>query len=256
MHKRQLTIVGIVLIAAVSLFVVTTYRQQAQYKTHQEKSNDAPILDYDAELEKNFSEESRNKNKLFDSKKSFAPLKQITELPPDVEPLPINTHWWVGLSALPVEQSSVIVIGTVSKSKANLSDDKTRLYSEFFIDVEQVFKNTDGEINSNSVISATRLGGSVRFRSGRIHHYRTSEQGMPQENEGYLFFLKHVGMNVFSIVTGYKLSQDNVVPLDGEGHDSPDFDLPFAKYRQVQESRLIQDLQTVLKDSKRRGNNK
>lgn len=255
MNKRQLTIIGIVLIAAVVLFAVTTFRQQAQDDTKKKKTNNALVLDYDAQLQKTLSKESRNKNKLFDSKKSFAPLKQIAELPPDVEPLPINSHWWIGLSALPIEQSSVVVIGTVIKSEANLSDDKTRLYSEFFVDVEQVFKSNDKTIDSNSVLSGTRLGGSVRFRSGRVHHYRTNEQGMPQENERYLFFLNSLESNVFSIVTGYRLSEGGVIPLDGEGHDSPDFDLPFAKYRKAEESRLIQDLQTVLEDSRRRGDN-
>ncbi len=254
MRKKNLIAIGVIFLAGLVLFIATTY-QQAQSSSRSEKNN-APVLDFDAESRAVLSKESKEKNKLFDSKSNFISKKQLAELPDGVEPLPTIVHWWVGLSALPVEQSDTVVIGKISKAEAHLSDDKTRLYSEFSIDVEQVFKNANGIVNSDSIISATRLGGSVRFGSGKINHYRTSGQGMPEEDGRYLLFLSPLKNGLYSIVTGYELARSKVVPIDGAGSKDSPSALPFDNYVGAEEKRLLQDLQTVLDAATKNGGNK
>jgi hypothetical protein len=210
------------------------------------ENNEAPVLDYEAEIQKPFNQESAEKNRYFDSRGGVDTSKQITELPPGVEPLPIISRWWIGLSALPVAQSSVIVLGEVTDTSAHLSDNKKGIYSEFVVDVKEIFKDADNSIKLNGKLSANRTGGSVRFASGRINKYRIDKQGMPQKGERYVLFLNKISNGDYLILTGYKLANGKVTPLDGEGNKDPRSDLPFAQYRDVDELRLLEDLRTAL----------
>ena len=69
---------------------------------------------------------------------------------------------------------------------------------------------------------------------------------MPQKGERYLLFLKQSESEDFFILTGYKLSEGKVTPLDGEDSKDPRAALAFAKYREAGEIRLLQDLRTSL----------
>lgn len=253
MPKRQLTIIGIVLIAATILFAITTFRQQAQDKSQQKESNDAPILNYDVEIIKATNKESKEKSKRFNNISRLTGNKQIGELPPGVEPIPTINHWWIGLSALPVTQSTTVVVGEITEAVAHLSEDKTGIYSEFLVQVNEVFKDTSSLINVDSTLSTTREGGSIQFASGRINKYRIAKQGMPQKGGNYLLFLKREESGNYSILTGYKLSKHKVTPLDGEDNKQPGNNLPFAKYREADELNLMQDLRTALQTSRDEG---
>ncbi len=61
------------------------------------------------------------------------------------------SHWWVGLSALPVETTDAIVIGTVTNKAAYLADDKTNIYSEYEIKIEKILKDLSESLKSNDV---------------------------------------------------------------------------------------------------------
>src|SRR5258708_32167306 len=65
----------------------------------------------------------------------------ITELPACDDVLPLNAHWWLGIPALPVPQSDAIVIGEVLGGRAYLSNNRSVVYSEFPVLVEDVLKN-------------------------------------------------------------------------------------------------------------------
>src|SRR2546421_3236661 len=143
--------------------------------------------------------------------------KPITELPPGVEELPLNAHWWWGLPALPASMSNTILVGEVISAEAYLSSDKTGVYSEFTVCINEVLKNDTGTpLVSDSKIVAERSGGAVRFPSGRIQHYSIAKQGIPLIGRRYVFFLKYNGSGQdFFILTGYELRNGQVFPLDG-----------------------------------------
>lgn len=216
----------------------------AQKQRNSEKT-DAPILDYEVEIQKPISKERQKINKHFDSYNVFFG-GEIKELPAGVEPLPTITHWWLRLPALPVTQSTAIILGQITDAEAHLSNNKTTIYSEFSVRVEEMFKDTSNSINLNNLISVNRLGGTVRFASGRISKYTIHRQGMPQKGERYLLFLNQLEGN-FIILTGYKIAENQVSPLDGEDSRDPRSDLPFAQYRNIYFSRFLQDLQIALK---------
>ena len=148
----------------------------------------------------------------------------IVELASDVEELPLNSHWWKGIPALPIAESDAIVVGEVLNGKAHLSNNRSIVYSEFPTRVDQILKNSGPTILTiGETIVGERLGGGVRFPSGKVQHYRVSKQGLPQTNEKYVLFLKCNGED-YDIITGYSINKGRVSPLDGGG------DLQFGKY--------------------------
>ena len=133
-----------------------------------------------------------------------------------VQPLPLITHWWWGMSAFPTERSDAVVIGEVVKGRAYLSSDKTSIYSEFTVQLEKVFK-ADGTtgLSEGDLMNVERPGGGVQFASGRIHYYRIGNQNLPRVGHRYLLFLKlNDPPEDFSIVTGYELQNGRVSHLD------------------------------------------
>ena len=231
-----------------ALMILMAFFSTAFAQEMQRENNEAPVLDYDTEIQKTVSKERHEKKKRFNDACSLfgSGRTVITELPKGVEPLPTITHWWIGLPALPFEQSTAIVLGEVIQAEAHLSDNKTGIYSEFLIKIEEVFKDTSKLVRLKNTVSANRCGGSVRFASGRVNKYRTHREGMPQKGERYLLFLKQSESEDFFILTGYKLSEGKVMPLDGEDSKDPRAALAFAKYRETGEIRLLQDLRTSL----------
>jgi hypothetical protein len=63
--------------------------------------------------------------------------------------------------ALPVAQSAVILTGEVAGARAHLSNDKTGIYSEFPVTIEEVLKNgASAPLKAGSRVFVERDGGS------------------------------------------------------------------------------------------------
>jgi len=211
-----------------------------------EKRSDTPVLDYEAETRKTVSRERKEKNSRFNGRGYYDKKTRIAELPGSIQMLPTITHWWVRLPALPVSQSDVIVLGEVVEAEAHLSDDQTGIYSEFTMKTEEFFKDTTGSLSPGNTITANRIGGGVRFASGKIQEYRIFEQGMPLKGNRYVLFLKHEESGDFSILTGYRLSNGRITPLDGSNSDDPASGMVFSLYKGVDESQFLQELRTAI----------
>jgi hypothetical protein len=120
--------------------------------------------------------------------------------------------------ALPAAQSDVVLTGEITDAQAHLSDDKTSVYSEFTVLVEDVLKNSSpAPISPGSPISALRAGGGVRFPSGKVIRYGQHGKPLPRAGRRYVFFLKDNGDGGldFTIITAYELRDGRVFPLDG-----------------------------------------
>jgi len=119
------------------------------------------------------------------------------------------------LAAFPFHQAETVDIGSVLKAEANLSNDKTGVFSTFTISVEEVVKHSSNLVLSpGTLIDGEREGGRVRCPSGRIHLYLVNEQNMPRVGSRYVFFLVDGDGPVFEILTGYELRENKVYPLD------------------------------------------
>lgn len=156
----------------------------------------------------------------------------ITEMPAGVEDLPTTAHWWVGLPALPVAESAAVVVGEITGARAFMSDDKTTVYSEFSVRVEEVLKADGGAaLTPGATLTADRRGGGVRFPSGRVQRHVVDKMHLPGVGERYVLFLKAVGDGKdFSILTAYELSGGKVSALDGPEVYDERAKLPFSAY--------------------------
>lgn len=151
-------------------------------------------------------------------------------------------HWDVELSALPVSKSDAVVIGRVLDAQAYLSNDKTGVYSEFTVSLEQVLKNDRfASLTPNNLIVVERKGGKVRYPSGHITIYQINGQGMPSIGGRYVLFLKHDAPEQdFFILTGYELKAGCVVLLDSPSEH------PITKQEGKDEASFINELRTAI----------
>ncbi|MBA2525195.1 MAG: hypothetical protein H0V18_05330 [Pyrinomonadaceae bacterium] len=91
-----------------------------------------------------------------------------------------SSHWSLGLPAIPVQQSDAILVAQVLDAQAHLSNDKTGIYSEFSVRIEETQKDYTLTLFPSGVVTIERSGGAVRFPSGVIQKYVTRAQGMPR----------------------------------------------------------------------------
>lgn len=163
----------------------------------------------------------------------------------------VYSHWASGLSALPVEQSDAILVGTVTEALAFLSDNRVSVFSEFNISIEKIIKSNaiDG-LKADGCVAAEREGGIVRYPSGIETWFHVSDQSMPTEKHRYLFFLTHtfpelgVQEKDFHILTAYEINNGTIIPLDRPGGGTH----PIArKYKGKSTSVVLDDLSSILK---------
>jgi hypothetical protein len=147
-----------------------------------------------------------------------------------------NNEGGIELPALPVRESSYIVLGKVTSAEAHLSQNKLNVYSEFKVSVEKVFK-TATAISEGTEIVVDRIGGFVKYPNGHTILYRISDFDMPLNGERYLFFLTSKNEDL-SILTAYELSAKGVQPLDRAPQ--------FEKYRGASEEALLEQLRDSL----------
>ncbi|HEX8922418.1 MAG TPA: hypothetical protein VF766_13165 [Pyrinomonadaceae bacterium] len=152
--------------------------------------------------------------------------------------------WAVGLPALPVAQSQAIVIGEIINAQAYLSNDKTSVYSEFTVRVDEVLKDGDGALlSSNNPVAVERSGGRVKFPSGHVTLQLINGQRMPRQGRRYVLFLTRANQeDNYEILTGYELRAGRVFPLDSPGGDTH----PMAAYKGIEESSLLKDLRAAI----------
>jgi hypothetical protein len=119
--------------------------------------------------------------------------------------------------AFPIAQSDIIAIGEVTNAQAQISNDRTNVFSEFTVRVTDVFKNAgSASLTPNCAITVERYGGRVRLPSGKIIVRGFLHQSMPVAGRRYIFFLKsNEEVETYSIITGYELHHGRVTPLDG-----------------------------------------
>lgn len=167
----------------------------------------------------------------------------------DKAPIPLNAtsdqivhvNEGVPLSALPVAQSNVILIGSIIDAEAVLSNDRTSVYSEFTIQVEEILKDNHQKLLPASSVVAERQGGRVRFPSGHITLEWVTGTGMPRISRRYVLFLTRIPPDQsLYIHFGYEITGSKVTLLDKyEDH-------PSQAYRGVVVEKLINDLRAAL----------
>lgn len=123
------------------------------------------------------------------------------------------------LPALPVAESEIVVVGTITTAEAVLSESKRNVFSEFTLTVEDVLKSRIQGVEQGSVLTVDRVGGHVKYSNGQTVLYRMAGINMPQVGGRYLIFLtSNHGKEDISILTAYQLTPNGAIPLDDPSH--------------------------------------
>ena len=205
--------------------------------------NQFPIVDYVVEKQRAAIERAKweNRGKKYNSQHS----PRIDEFSTQVFSF---IDWERGLPALPVDRSSAVIIGEVIEAEAHFSSDETKIYSEFTVRIDEVFKNDHLDaLSPRSTVTVERPGGRVRFPSGKIVIAAVSSQDLPRVGNRYVLFLTHDFImggsydDALFIQTGYELRDGRVFPLDKvpSGH-------PINSYKGKDRESFLTDLAAVL----------
>jgi hypothetical protein len=151
------------------------------------------------------------RDKLKHQRKRFDKDSPFTNPGPEDVEVAFRPEFPFNFPALPVASSDVVIVGHVLRGEAHRSENKTNIFSNFEVSVEEVLKGND--LTVGSVINIQREGGVVKYADGRKVLFRLSANGMPAVAGRYALFLKAVEED-YSILTGYELTKDGIVPLD------------------------------------------
>ncbi len=227
---RRGTLVLVIFIGLSGLAVLSWSQEPRSYGHKKAVTQDMPVVEFSST--ENGDIKRQTKGRRYDRPKS----RPISELPEGEDVLPLSVHQ-VDVSALPVTQSDMVVVGQVLSRQAYLSNDRSAVYSEYPILVEDILKNRQQPLYIGQQIIVERWGGAVRFPSGKVQHYTVDKRGTPQLNEKYVFFLKCSEQN-YDIITAYRVSDDRIDPLDSG--------LPFAKYEDASVQTFLADLKAAM----------
>ena len=237
-----------VVVVVIGSIAALAMREQSQSvssvpKEQARRVRDLPIVDFDAPETNDLRHKAKGDRY---NHQSSQPIKEA----PSISGRVWSNHWARGLEALPIDRSDTILVGTITDAQAHLSNDRTGVYSEFGVQVEEVLKQDPAKsrIEVASAIYVERFGGAVRFSSGTIQKYETIGQGMPRRGERYLLFLKRLDDEPsFSIVTAYELGYDlKVSPLDGAQVGEGNETYPFDKYKGFDSTLFLQIVRAAL----------
>lgn len=187
-------------------------------------SSTIPIADYNPSESKNPEENELRKlrNSKFDmdkSRNSAETINQfrITERVFEAKPFITYSFSSKIRPAFPISASKLIVIGKIIDAKAYLSNDKTAVYSDFTLKIEQVLKqNSELSVVNMNEVALLRQGGGIRFPSGKVYYRTFGGYALPEVGERYLMFLNEdKETKSFVELAGYKFKSGKVLPLDG-----------------------------------------
>lgn len=251
-HGRRLTLLLLFLALTFALTFAAWSGSANQSSIPQEASkqeitpeNDVPVLDL-----KHAKTTGSDQLKGQKRGQSLRQRTKIEELRAGVEPLPFSWNIWGRVPALPVEQSNAVVLGKVTDRRAVLMEDKHGIYSEFSIKISEIFKDDLNGFFIDQVITASRVGGAVRYPSGKIQKYTVSLLNYPQQDKVYVIFLKRDELGDYSILTGYEVNGNVVEPLDGQRNlPKNEPDLQFGIYRGVSLESFRNALQKALQQA-------
>lgn len=220
--------------------------QNARNQQRLEFENRFPIADYTASEPTDPQERAKRK-----SKDKRLPQGVLEDSPGATETSIVDGNGSGSLPALPVGLSDFIIIGDVLNAQAYLSSDKTGIFSEFTISVQEVLKTRGSDpVLPGANISVEREGARIRYPSGNVRWVRFAHEGMPAIGGRYVLFLRRTGQeSVPTILTGYELRAGRVFPLDGVAAFE-EFKVPkFAVFEGVEETAFLATVRGLVTSS-------
>lgn len=252
MQTRKIVLTLSIAVAAIAIAITGLRAQNPEKAMNNEQPNalkvkedKLPTVNFDTTEPSNANEKARRiaRGKRFDGS------LRVAEPHPEAGAKGILDSWMQTLPALPVDASDAIVIGDITNSQAYLSPDRTGVYTEYTVRVDEVLKQSSATpIVIGGFVDAQREGGRVRFPSGRVQSYITHYQGVPVTGRRYVLFLKRYEQaEAFTLLTGYEQREGRVYPLDGVDLPNGATEIPqFAAYKGVDEATFSKALRSAL----------
>jgi len=118
--------------------------------------------------------------------------------------------------------ATTILIGRVKTAQGFVSQDRTYVYSDFEVSVEEVLKqDPQTKLTPGQSVLVSRPGATVYFPSGHVRKYMVMGKGMPKVAAEYVFFLWKPTPDLpeYEILDGgaFELDNGTVHPLDERG---------------------------------------
>jgi uncharacterized metal-binding protein YceD (DUF177 family) len=269
MKIRKLTIVIVVLTAIITLIVISAFRQQAQNKPQATQEEATEVRrgqvtekerEYSREYKKLYADRNGQKLTEISERSKRRGNKQEAGVSIGIPMIPT-----VGNSSMPTAseflkdlscKADAVVVGSVVKKSAHLTDDETFVFTEYEFSVEEVLKNNlIFSIEPNKSIQVTRPGGLIKLDDQLIRVEDKSYQPL-QIKKKYLLFLNFIpaadGYIVSSVKGDFILENDSfkklsVFPLAEELEKGGD---PRVLLNNVRNSISVDCNQTFLGDTK------
>jgi hypothetical protein len=146
---------------------------------------------------------------------------------------------------IPVSESTAVVVGTVLSGKCFVNAAHTFVYTDYQVKIDQILKPDPAtNLESGSVVIASRPGGAIRFPSGHVTNVLNVGHGMPEIGAQYILFLWRSIPNLpeYEIVidSGFELKNGRAYPLDDAN----------SKYDGIAADSLLTKIQSAVKGAK------
>lgn len=220
----------VVVVMVLSITVFKAGIGSTSRESYQDRVDRYPVVEAE-EAEPN---DPVKKAKLKKQKERYDKDAPFTNPGPNDEEVAFRPESQFNFPALPVIKSDTIVVGQVLNAEAHRSTNKTNVFSNFEVRVDEVLK---GHLTIGNVINIQRVGGFVKYPGGRKVLFRLSGNGMPGVKSRYVFFLNVVDED-YTILTAYELAADGVVPLDNSAQ--------FQVYKGVSEISFTATLRAAI----------
>ena len=243
-YKKYISLFLLLFAVAVAMVVPNLLGQGQSKKVALSRENEesiTPVVDVDAPEPADPKQKAvrRARNKRHDYPGDPADAKRFV-LNEDSTPVAFQSGSdGPKLYAIPAQESDAVIIGEVTDARAYLSNDKTHVYSEFTIVLEDVLKDSTALLYPRATIATERLGVTVKLRSGKTLVRGAGGRTMPRVGQRYVLFLNYdKEAQTFPIITGYELRGGKVIPLDGLTRKSPDLAV-YAAHEGADETTFI-----------------
>jgi hypothetical protein len=125
---------------------------------------------------------------------------------------------WPRVEFIPAAESAVVVTGRVVKVQPYLSGDRSRIYTEITVAVDDLLKrDRNNRLSAANTVVIDRLGGALKLKTGRVvrDDIQIDNLGKPQLGNRYVFFARRVndGRDV-SLIKSYELVDGKVFTND------------------------------------------
>lgn len=125
------------------------------------------------------------------------------------------------LPLIPLGESAIAFKGQVIKMQAFLSADRSHIYTEITLRVDEIFKQVkDFKLSSGQTLMVTQIGGAIKLRSGRVIRDETREgfMGKPYLGGRYVLFANRVNKGQdLTMIKAYELRDGKVFKLTEDG---------------------------------------